>query len=105
MEAMSTAAVEVEDLDPAGVLTRLADAEVRDRQVQRREAASWPTTGVVLHPATAETGAATWGDAGLPGLIDCDASLGGDGTPAVAAFAAEELGCRAGHVHPVGDEP
>ena len=50
----------------------------------------------VLHPATSETGPATWGDAGLPGLSDCDASLGGDGSPAVAAFVAEPLGAAMG---------
>jgi hypothetical protein len=50
----------------------------------------------VLHPATPDTGAATWGDTGLPGLSDCDASLAGDGTPGVAAFAAEPLGAALG---------
>ena len=84
MEAVSTVAmIEVEDLDPAGVLDLFADAERRDRVVQLeklRLAYEW----CVQHPATSETGTATWGDAGLPGLADCDASLGGDGTPAVA---------------------
>ena len=80
MEAISAAAVEVEDLDAAGVLARIADAERRDREVQREKlqlAYHW----CVLHPATSESGTATWGDTGLPGLSDCDASLGGDGTP------------------------
>ena len=96
MEAESTVAmIEVEDLGASGVLSRLADAERRDREVQREKlwlAYQW----CVLHPATAETGTATWGDAGLPGLGDCDASLGGEGTPGVAAFVAEELGARIG---------
>ena len=95
MEAVSAVAVEVEDLDPAGVLAGIADAERRDREVQReklRLAYQW----CVLHPATSESGTATWGDAGLPGLSDCDASLGGDGSPAVAAFVAEELGAAMG---------
>ena len=48
------------------------------------------------HPATDESGTATWGDAGLPGVGDCDASLGGDGSPAVAPFVAEELGAAMG---------
>jgi len=59
--------------------------------VQRRKlriAYEW----CVRHPATSESGTATWGDAGLPGLSGCDASLNGDGSPAVAAFVAEELG-------------
>ncbi len=91
----NASAVGVEDLDHAGLLTRLADAEVRDREVQREKlelAYQW----CVRHPATAETGAATWGDAGLPGMSDCDASLAGDGSPAVAAFAAEEVGAALG---------
>src|SRR4029079_15486747 len=82
---------EVEDLDPAGVLTRIGDAERRDREVQvekLRLAYQW----CVPHPSTPSTGTATWGDAGLPGLGDCDVSLGGNGSPAVAAFVAEELG-------------
>ena len=48
------------------------------------------------HPATSDSGAATWGDAGLPGLSDCDASLGGDGTPGVAPFVAEAFGAALG---------
>ena len=52
----------------------------------------------VVHaaPRHPESGTATWGDAGLPGLGDCDASLGGDGTPGVAPFVAEELGAAMG---------
>ena len=95
MEAESVTAVGVEDLDPAGVLARIADAERRDREVQLEKlqlAYHW----CVLHPATAESGTATWGDAGLPGLSDCDASLAGEGTPGVAPFVAEELGAALG---------
>jgi len=64
MEAVSAAAIAVEDLDPAGVLARIADAERRDREVQREKlqlAYHW----CVLHPATSESGTATWGDTGL----------------------------------------
>ena len=96
MEARSTATrIEVEDLDDAGLLAAAAEAERLDRMVQRRKlriAYQW----CVRHPATPESGAATWGDAGLPGLSDCDASLGGDGTPGVAPFTAEELGAALG---------
>ena len=96
MEAVSTVAmIGVEDLDPAGVLTRIADAERRDREVQLeklRLAYQW----CIQHPATPSTGTATWGDTGLPGLGDCDASLGGDGSPGVAPFVAEELGAAMG---------
>ena len=103
MEAVSTAAaIEVEDLDAAGVLARLADAERRDRAVQLeklRLAYQW----CVQHPATAETGTATWGDAGLPGLADCDASLGGDGTPGGGRVRRRTARRRAGGLHPVRD--
>ena len=77
------------------MLARIAEAERRDREVQLeklRLAYQW----CVRHPATSESGTATWGDAGLPGLSDCDASLGGDGSPAVAPFVAEELGAAMG---------
>jgi hypothetical protein len=39
---------------------------------------------------------AVWGDAGLPGLTDCDEQLGGDGCPAVAAFAREPFAAGLG---------
>src|SRR6478735_2869004 len=95
MEAVSAAAIEVEDLDKSGLLEAASEAERQDRLVQHRKlriAYEW----CVRHPATAESGTATWGDAGLPGLGDCDASLGGDGTPGVAPFVAEELGAAMG---------
>ena len=50
----------------------------------------------VLHPATTESGAAVWGDAGLPGLSDCEESLGGDGCPTVAAYAPEPFAAALG---------
>ena len=95
MDEAADAELGVDDLDAAGLLAAAADAERLDRVVQRRKlrlAHQW----CVLHPATRETGPATWGDAGLAGLSDCDASLGGDGAPAVAAFAAEPLGAAMG---------
>ena len=84
----------VGDLDAAGVLARIMDAEVRDREVQLeklRLAYQWG----VQHPATRDR-YGDLGDAGLPGLGDCDASLGGDGSPGVAPFVAEELGAAMG---------
>ena len=81
MEAESIVAVGVEDLDAAGVLAR-----PRGRGAARPGGPAGPSCGIayqwcVLHPATTGASAATWGDTGLPGLSDCDASLGGDGTP------------------------
>src|SRR6476660_1968439 len=95
MEAVTAAAIGVEDLDDSALLAAASDAERRDREVQLdklRIAYEW----CVRHPATVESGAATWGDSGLPGVGDCDASLGGDGSPAVAPFVAEELGAALG---------
>ena len=95
MEAISALEIEVGDLDDSALLAAASDAQRGDREIQLtklRIAYEW----CVRHPATSETGTATWGDAGLPGLGDCDASLGGDGSPAVAAFVAEELGAAMG---------
>ena len=95
MEAISAASIEVEDLDPAGLLEAASEAERLDRMVQHRKlriAYEW----CLQHPATSESGTATWGDAGLPGIGDCDASLAGEGTPGVAPFVAEELGAAMG---------
>src|SRR5689334_17498684 len=88
--------VDVADLDATGLLAFLerhklgARAEERDKL---RAAAQW----CVLHPATAYTGTATWGGASLlGGDLDGDESLGGDGTPAVSAFAPEPLAATLG---------
>src|SRR4051812_30272738 len=78
----------VDDLGASEVLACLADAEGAERRAALSKlelALHW----CVLHPATADTGAAVWGDAGLPGLSGCDETLGGDGCPAVSAFAPE----------------
>ena len=93
MEAISGVAIGVEDLDDSALLDAASEAERWDRMVQRRKlqiAYEW----CVRHPATDESGTATWGDAGLPGLVDCDASLGGDGTPGVAPFVARSSAPR-----------
>lgn len=78
----------VEDLDSAGVLACASEAETAERRAglgKLELALQW----CVLHPATTESGAAAWGDAGLPGLADCEESLGGDGCPRVAGYAPE----------------
>jgi hypothetical protein len=75
---------EVGDLDPAGVLEAAAAAERAERAAAFRKldlAAHWAD----LHPATVDTGVETFGG---PALL-ADESLGGDGTPLVAAFAPE----------------
>src|SRR5881392_3472882 len=85
---------EVGDLDPAGVLAEAARVEVESRKIEVRRlrlAYRW----AVLHPATAETGVETPGGPALDVLV-ADESLGGDGTPAVAAFAPEALATAMG---------
>ncbi len=92
---MSTAATSrsgVDDLGPDALLAALRDDERTRREAdldQLQLAYQW----CLLHPATTDTGTAVWG--GDPHL-DADESLGGDGTPAVAAFAPEPLGLALG---------
>ncbi len=87
--------VELDELDGAGLLSVLEGERLRGRGVERdklRVAAQW----CVLHPATADAGVACWDPSGLPGVLTEDESLGGEGTPAVAAFTAEPLGAALG---------
>src|SRR5215218_9862885 len=94
MSAAPGERVEVGDLDPAGVLAEAAAVEIESRKIEVRRlrlAYQW----AVLHPATGDTGVETPGGPGL-GVLDADETLGGDGTPAVAAFAPESLGTAMG---------
>lgn len=87
--------VVVEDLDADWLLALLEDKETSARAAERgklRLAAQW----CVLHPATADTGVAVWGDAGLPGMRQHDETLGGEGTPLVAAFTPEPFAAALG---------
>jgi hypothetical protein len=82
--------IRVDDLDADWLLALAEDAEVQSRQAERRKlryAYQW----CVLNPATEDTGRATWYELGREAL-DCDEAIGGEGTPLVAAFAAEQLG-------------
>jgi hypothetical protein len=82
---------EVQDLDAAGVLAMAAADEQAIRRLEFRKlelAAHWAD----LHPATADTGVETFGGAALL----ADESLGGDGTPAVAAFTPEPFALALG---------
>ena len=87
--------VVVEDLDADWLLALLDDKKTAAREAERgklRLAAQW----CVLHPATADTGVATWAGDSLPGVLHQDESLGGDGTPAVSAFAPEPVAAALG---------
>ncbi len=94
MSAAPEERYEVGDLDPAGVLAEAERVEVESRRIEIRRlelAYQW----AVLHPATAETGVETPGGPAL-GVLDAEETLGGDGTPAVAAFAPESLAAAMG---------
>ena len=85
----------VDELDEDWLLVLLADKETAAREAERgklRLAGQW----CALHPATADTGVATWSDTGLPGMRDHDESLGGEGTPLVAAFTPEPFAAALG---------
>ena len=86
----------VDDLDAGMVLAAAAATEREARMVELRRlelAVQW----CVLHPATEETGVATHNpDTTLPGVLGLDESLGGDGTPAVAAFTPEPFAAAMG---------
>ena len=69
--------------------SRWSPVEIEVRRLQL--AYQW----AVLHPATADTGVETPAGPGL-GVLDADETLGGDGTPAVAAFAPESLATAMG---------
>ncbi|GAA2153219.1 hypothetical protein GCM10009844_37420 [Nocardioides koreensis] len=87
--------VMVEDLDPDWLLALLDDAKYAARVAERsklRLAAQW----CVRHPATTDTGVATWAGDSLPGVLNQDESLGGEGTPAVSAFAPEPVAAALG---------
>lgn len=87
--------VEVDDLDASSLLALLTDRDHAERRAARaklRLALQW----CVLHPATDDTGFATWADIDLPGTLGWDEPLGGDGTPRVAAFAPEPFAAALG---------
>jgi hypothetical protein len=94
MSAAPIEEFEVEYLDAAGVLEAAAEAELAERRaalLKLRLAHQW----AVLHPATTATGVATHGGPALD-VLTHDESLGGDGTPAVAAFTPETFALRLG---------
>jgi hypothetical protein len=92
MSSTATTLSGIDDLGPDALLTALRDNERVRRQADLRQlhlAYQW----CVLHPATTDTGVAGWGG---DGHLDTDESLGGDGTPMVAAFAPEPFGLALG---------
>ena len=95
MSAARNEELEVEDLDPAALLDLAAtnERELREREVLKlRLAYQW----AVMHPATADSGVETWGGPVLPTVLTDVESLGGEGTPAVAAFTPEAFAAAIG---------
>jgi hypothetical protein len=84
---------EVEDLSPAGLLEVAAvnEREIREREALRlRLAYQW----AVLHPVTDGSGVET--PDGPAFDLEVPESLGGEGTPAVAAFSPEPFALALG---------
>jgi hypothetical protein len=85
----------LDELEPGELLERVTRAETVERAASLRKlelAIQW----CVLHPVTADPGAAVRGNAGLPGPANCDETLGGDGCPLVSAFAVEPFAAALG---------
>ncbi|GAA2149703.1 HNH endonuclease signature motif containing protein [Nocardioides koreensis] len=81
--------VVVEDLDADLLLELAEEAEIQCRAAERRKlryVAQW----CAVNPAD-DLGPASWSDAGGE-AAGCDLRVGGDGTPAVKPFAAEQIG-------------
>ena len=87
--------LEVGDLDTAAAARPAArdnEREIRERELLRlRLAYEW----AVRHPATTDTGVETPGGPALD-VLTTEESLGGDGTPAVAAFTPETFALKLG---------
>jgi hypothetical protein len=98
MSATPVERFEVEDRDPAALLEVAAanEREIRERELLRlRLAYQW----AIGHPATPDTGIATPGGPALD-VLDGEESLGGDGTPPVAAFTPEPFAAAIGQTPP-----
>jgi hypothetical protein len=81
---------DVDDLDADTLHALLEDAEAQSRAAERRKL-NYAYQWCVLHPAKHPDEAAMWMEAGDRDVLDCDETIGAEGTPLVAAFAAEEL--------------
>ena len=98
MSAAPVEQSEVGDLDPAGVLAAAGEAELAERRAALRKlelAAHWAD----LHPVVAGGEVETPGGPALA-VLESPESLGGDGTPAVAAFTPEPFAAALGLYRP-----
>ncbi|CAM3308920.1 HNH endonuclease signature motif containing protein [Nocardioides dubius] len=86
---------EVTDLDAGCLLAVISEDRVRVLKATRRQlrlAHQW----CVLNPVVDGGSSASWCDDAAFASLDLDDFLGGEGTPAVAAFAAEEFAAASG---------
>ncbi|CAM3394884.1 HNH endonuclease signature motif containing protein [Nocardioides dubius] len=86
---------EVSDLDAGCLLAVISQDRMRSLRAARRQlrlAHQW----CVLNPVVSGGSAASWCDDAAFASLDLDDFLGGEGTPAVAAFAAEEFAAASG---------
>ena len=93
MSSTATSRSGVDDLGPDALLAAVRNNERDPRRQADLHQLHLAYQWCVLHPATADTGVAVWGG---DGDLDADESLGGDGTPMVAAFAPEPFGLALG---------
>src|SRR5690606_14733714 len=93
-EVTATAPVEVTDLDAGSLLDLVAEDRHAELKAARRKL-QLAYQFCVLHPVVDGERPAGWADVEPLDLGDLDDHLGGDGTPAVAAFAAEQYAASA----------
>jgi hypothetical protein len=91
-------------LVPEELLALVVDADTAERRAGLAKlelALEWCLSHPVVDPSQAGA-VAVWGDAGIPGTSEWDDTLGGDGTPLVAAFATEPFATALGVSHYAG---
>jgi hypothetical protein len=92
---LNQAPYEVDDLDASACLERVGECDVQDRMASRRKlrlTLRWCQIKQVADPDKA----ADWGESQSGSLRECDLSVGGEGTPMVAAYSAAPFGAKLG---------
>jgi len=92
---LNQAPYEVDDLDASACLERVGECDIQDRMAARRKlrlTLRWCEIKEVADPDQA----ADWGESQSGSLRECDLSVGGEGTPMVAAYSAAPFGAKLG---------
>jgi hypothetical protein len=92
---LNRAPYEVDGLDASACLERMGECDIQDRMAARRKlrlTLRWCEIKEVADP----TEAADWGESQSGSLRECDLSVGGEGTPMVAAYSAAPFGAKLG---------